>query len=589
LAVLATGYGLVRFLEQPKTDPNRLLLYGNVDLRQVELAFNNSERIAEVLVQEGDRVTRGRRDAGILARDNSAAGCSRGGTYLSSGSKATESPLFALKGVGKRYGAAFACRGVSFDIFAGDVIGLAGENGAGKSTTMKCLAGWIEPTEGNLESNGKRIDFVGPRDGELAGIAVIPQELDLFPELTVYENIFAGLDWPRNRFGAFDRAGMKAESRRILEMLGADFDVGSPVKVRPPADQKLVQIARALNRRARLLIMDEPTAALTKVESDRLFKFIHDLQNHGAATIHVTHRLDEIFDHCNRVVVLRDGQMTGAGDIGDFDIASLIKAMVGRSVEQFYVRKFHGAPGQPLLEAKGLSRGKVYQNIDLTLHAGEVLGVAGLIGAGRTEIAHSIAGIRPADSGEIRVRGKPVKLHSMAAAMRHGIAYLPEERRSQGLHLPFSVSWNMTFGALSKVTRYGFVDERKEYALAKAAAKAFSVKAASLDMPVGSLSGGNQQKVLLGKVLADDPDVIILDEPTRGVDVGAKAEIYVLIEAMARAGKAVMLISSEIEEVISLSDRIITVYNGHINRLLKREEFLADAVGYAISGQAANG
>lgn len=494
-------------------------------------------------------------------------------------------PLFALRDIGKKYGSAYACRQVSFEIFAGDVIGLAGENGAGKSTSMKCLAGWIAPTDGHIEVEGMRRAFLGPRDAERVGIAVIPQELDLFPELAIYENIFAGLKWPRTRYGFFDRRQMKTTARGLLGKLGASFDISRPVKSLSPANQKLVEIARALNRDARLLIMDEPTAALTEMESSRLFRVIRDLQAQGTAVIHITHRLDEIFEHCNRVVVLRDGAMVANGAIEEFDTASLIKAMVGRPVEQFYVRKFRGTPGDILLEVRNLSRGRVFQDVSLTVRAGEVLGVAGLIGAGRTEIAHAIAGVRQPGSGEIRIKGEPVRIRSVAGSKRHGIAYLPEERRSQGLHLPFPIAWNVSFGALERVTRGGFISSPREIELAETSVREFVIRAASVDMPVGSLSGGNQQKVLLAKILAKHPEIVILDEPTRGVDVGAKAEIYSLIEDLVKAGKAVMLISSEIEEILSLSDRIATVYHGRINGILHRNQFSAEAVGYAVSGQ----
>jgi ABC-type sugar transport system ATPase subunit len=494
-------------------------------------------------------------------------------------------PVFALKAIGKHYGAVRACQNITFDIYPGDIIGLAGENGAGKSTSMKCLAGWVPPSAGHIECDGAPVTFAGPRDAERAGIAVIPQELDLFPELPIYENIFAGVQWPRNRWGIFDRSGMKETAKRLLAQLGARFDVGVSVKSLSPASQKMVQIARALNLNARLLIMDEPTAALTEIESAKLFRVIHDLQSQGTAIIHITHRLDEIFNHCNRIVILRDGEMTGAGEVPDFDTVSLIEAMVGRQVDQFYTRRFRRQPGETMLEARGLSRVGVYQDVDLALHAGEVLGVAGLIGAGRTEIAHAIAGVRPADKGEILVKGQAVRLRSVTDAMCHGIAYLPEERRSQGLHLSFPIAWNMTFGALPKITSRGLINAVEESRLTEATAKEFVVRAPSLDLPVASLSGGNQQKVLLAKALANDPDVIILDEPTRGVDVGAKAEIYALIETLVEQGKAVMLISSEIEEVLALSDRIATVHHGRINRILDRAEFSANAIGFAVSGQ----
>lgn len=497
----------------------------------------------------------------------------------------TPPPIYALRGVGKRYGAIFACRNISFDIRPGDIIGLAGENGAGKSTSMKCLAGWVTPTEGTMEVDGQRVAFASPRDAEKAGIAVIPQELDLFGELAVYENIFVGRQWPRLRNGLFDRRRMKAQASSWLQRLGADIDVNVPAKSMSPANQKLIEIARALSRGARLLIMDEPTAALTDMESQKLFEVIHELQKQGTAIIHITHRLDEIFQHCSRVIVLRDGEITARGPVSTFDTAKLINAMVGRTVDQFYTRQCRPSVGPVILEARGLSFPGAFQDVDLTLRAGEILGVAGLIGAGRTEIAHALSGIRPAQSGEIRLRGKSVKVASVGEAMRLGIAYLPEERRSQGLHLRFPIRWNMSFAALSKFTRAGFVNRISEREASDLAGKRFGVRAASLDLPVGSLSGGNQQKVLLAKILAGSPDVIILDEPTRGVDVGAKSEIYKLIEGLVESGKAVMLISSEIEEIIAMSDRVATVYHGRVNSIIHRDDFSAARIGFAVAGQ----
>ncbi|MCD2175128.1 sugar ABC transporter ATP-binding protein [Rhizobium sp. C4] len=494
-------------------------------------------------------------------------------------------PAFALRGVGKQYGQFFACRNVEFEIFPGDAIGLTGENGAGKSTSMKCLAGWVAPTEGHIECDGKVVSFSGPRDAERQGIAVIPQELDLFPELPIYENIFIGSRWPRSRLGFHNRTAMKRHAEEILRSLGANFDASLLVKALSPADQKLVEIARALSRKARLLIMDEPTAALTELESGRLFGVIKQLQKQGTAIVHITHRLDEVFEHCNRIVVLRDGSVVSAGKTSDFDTKSLIQHMVGRPVSRLYERKSRQVAGEIVLETIDLSRKGLFKDVSLQVRRGEILGLAGLIGAGRTDFALSIAGLHRPDGGAIRLHGEKVRLASIAHALKLGIAYLPEERRTQGLHLSYPASWNMTFAALRLFSRYGIVNRESERTFSREQAQRFRIKMESPDVAVGSLSGGNQQKVLLAKILAGNPDLIILDEPTRGVDIGAKSEIYALIEKLVENGRAIILISSDMEEVICLSDHIATFYQGQVTKIFDQQDFSPLAIGHAVSGQ----
>ena len=493
-------------------------------------------------------------------------------------------PAFALRAIGKSFGTIPACQGIELEIFPGDVIALAGENGAGKSTTMRCLFGFFPPTQGHVEVGGTAVSFNSPRDAEAVGIAMIPQELDLFPELSIVENIFIGQARPRNRAGLFDWAKMRQRAREIMSSLGVNIDVDAPVRTISAATGKLVEIGRALNRDARLIIMDEPTAALTEREAERLFAVIANLKADKVAVVYITHRLDEIFTISNRIVVMRDGKLIQTSATADMTVEDLVKAMVGRSLETLYQRHPHPV-GKVALSVKALTRGNAFADVSFEVREGEILGVSGLIGSGRSEVAQAIFGITPPDSGEILLDGKAMHIRSAAAAMDNGIAYLPEERRSQGLILPLAIGANISFAALSRFTSFGFVDREREEEFAADAVKRFTVSGASLSAPVEVLSGGNQQKVLLAKTLALDPKIVILDEPTRGVDVGAKSEIYAIIDRLAAQGKAVILISSEMNEVLSMSDRIIVMHEGRISGEFARADFSQTAIGAAAAGR----
>jgi rhamnose transport system ATP-binding protein len=495
-------------------------------------------------------------------------------------------PAFALRGVAKSFAGVDACKDVELEIHVGEVIALVGENGAGKSTAMKCLDGLYAPSEGHIEVSGVPVQFNSPRDAEAVGISMIPQELDLFPELSIAENLFVGRARPRNRWGGFDHRAMKRRASSIMSSLGVDIDVSAPVKSLSAAMGKLVEIGRALNRDARLVIMDEPTAALTDREAERLFAVIKRLKVAGVAIVYVSHRLEEVFVISDRIVVMRDRRLIRSGPTTSFTVASLVEAMVGRPFEKLYLRQARD-PGEVVLSVRDLSCGRRFSNVSFEIRRGEILGVSGLIGAGRSELAQAIYGIAPADSGEIFLDGRPITIRSVATALESGIAYLPEERRSQGLILPFSIASNISFAVLSRFTRLGFIDRGREGEFAQAAARSFTVSGAALSAPVEVLSGGNQQKVLLAKILALDPKVVILDEPTRGVDVGAKSEIYGIIDRLAARGKAVLLISSEMNEVLSMSDRIIVMHEGRITAEFEREEFSQQAIGAAAAGQRA--
>jgi rhamnose transport system ATP-binding protein len=491
-------------------------------------------------------------------------------------------PVFRLRNVTKRFGGVTAVEGVDFDLRAGEVHALVGENGAGKSTLMKIVHGLYPPDEGTLEVGGEPVDFSSPRDAETAGIAMIPQELDLFPELSVTENLFVGRHRPRTRWGTLDRAAMRAEARDRLRSLGVDLDVTTTVKRLSAANQQIVAIARALVGEARAVVMDEPTASLTDREVQQLFRIISDLTSGGVGVVYISHRLEEIFTISDRITVLRDGHHITTAPASELDAEELVRLMVGRPLNELFTRSPHD-PGDVALEVSGLSRAGEFEEIDLVVRRSEIVGLSGLVGAGRSELAQSIFGIRSPESGEIKIDGEAVKIHSPQAAMERGIFYVPEERRSQGLILPFSIKNNITLSILDRISRFGFVP-RAERQTADRFARELAIRGAKVSDPVSRLSGGNQQKVVLAKSLAREPQILLLDEPTRGIDVGAKSEIYRLIDDLAKEGKAILLISSELEEVLSMSDRVVVMREGRITGEFDRSEANQEAVMTAATG-----
>ncbi len=492
-------------------------------------------------------------------------------------------PVVELRAITKIFGSIAAVRDVSFAVQPGEVHALVGENGAGKSTLMKILDGVQLPTSGEVLVDGRPVTFSSVRDAEHAGVAMIPQELELFTELTVAENLYVGRPRPRTRIGLIDYKAMRDKARELFDRLGVKINPNAPVSGLRAATRQLVAIARALLADARVLIMDEPTASLTDQEAQRLFRVVADLSAGGVAVIYISHRLDEIFEISDTISVLRDGQLLQTEPTTNYDHKKLIQLMVGRPLEQLYARTRHPI-GKPVLEVANLTRPGDFTDISFTVHAGEIVGLSGLIGAGRTEVAHAVFGLARHSTGTIRLNGQQVQIPTPKRAQELGIAYVPEERRAEGLILPFSIATNITFASLEKVTRFGLVNRKAERQLAIRFEKELSIRTSSLDKPVGLLSGGNQQKVVVAKALAREPSVLILDEPTRGVDVGAKAEIYRLIDDLAAAGKAVLLISSELPEVLSMADRIIVLQEGTMAAEFSHTEATADAVGTAAAG-----
>ena len=490
-------------------------------------------------------------------------------------------PVLAVADVAMSFGPTRALRGVSLDLDAGEIHALVGENGAGKSTLIKVMTGLHRPDAGHLEVDGTPVELRNPSDAQAMGIACIYQEPLVFPDLTVSENIFMGQTGGGrlvHRRQLHDRAGA------ILRQLEVDVDPRTPAAQLTVAGQQAVEIAKAMSRDVRVLIMDEPTAALSANEVGRLFRQVRRLAASGVAILFVSHRLDEVFELSDRITVLRDGQHISTKPVAEVSEASLIRDMVGRELADFFRRVPHEA-GAVTLSVEGLGREGSFEGISFDVRAGEVLGFAGLVGSGRTEVAEAVFGVRPADAGVIRLDGEPVAIRSPREAMARGIAYVSEDRRRLGLSLPQSVAANITLpGLRTFVSRWRLVDRVAERRAADVYRERLRIRAPSLLTPVADLSGGNQQKVMLAKWLQTKPSVLIFDEPTRGIDVGTKADVHELIGELARAGVAVILISSDLPEVLAMSDRVLVMREGRQMGIfagsdLEQERIMMAAVG----------
>ena len=494
-------------------------------------------------------------------------------------------PLLQVRDIEKSFPGVRALSGVSFDVRAGEVHALLGENGAGKSTLIKIVSGVYEPDLGSILVDGRETRFASPDEARRAGVATIYQELLLFPELSVAENIFLG-HAPLAGGGRIDWRAMRAQADELLasleiDDLTADEIVGS-LSV---GNRQRVEILRALSHDARILIMDEPTAALTESDVVRLFDVVRRLKRRGVGVVYISHRLDEIFAIADRVTVLRDGAFVGARKVADTNAAELVQMMVGRRIDNLFP-KIPAAIGPPVLEASDLVRRPLTKGVSLTVRAGEIVGLAGLVGSGRSELAQTLFGVTPAESGEIRLNGENVKIDSPESARAKGVAYVPEDRGAQGLVRGMSVLHNFSLAALGALSRAGFIDRAGERRMAEAGVRRFSVKTSSVDEIVARLSGGNQQKIVLGKWLANNPKLLILDEPTRGIDVGAKAEIHRLMSELAAGGVAILMISSELPEVLGMSDRVLVMREGRLVAEFDRAEATSESVGAAMMGGA---
>jgi monosaccharide-transporting ATPase len=487
------------------------------------------------------------------------------------------SPILEVRRVTKRFPGVLALDGVSFELRPGEVHALVGENGAGKSTLIKVITGVYSPDEGQVLFNGQEVSFAEPRESQAAGISTIYQEINLIPLLSVAQNVFLGRE-PRNSLGLIDKARMNREAAEILERYGIGADVTAPLRSLGLGVQQMVAIARAISVDARAVIMDEPTSSLEAREVETLFGVIGQLREEGVGVIYVSHRLEELYEICDRVTVLRDGRLAHTGKLTDLSRLQLIAHMLGRElseVEKEGATRFggeHETAREPVLVAQGLTQHPRLREVSLDVRPGEVVGLAGLLGAGRTETAKAIFGAEPLDSGSVRVEGKDIKTGSPGAAIKAGIAFLPEDRKLEGIIPDLSVKENIVAAALPRLARAGMVSEKAQDELVEEFMQSLGIKASSPDQPVRELSGGNQQKVLLARWLCMNPKVLLLDEPTRGIDVGAKAEIQKLVDDLAVKGLGVILISSELEEMTEGSDRVVALREGAVVGSLSEEE-----------------
>jgi len=497
-------------------------------------------------------------------------------------------PLIELHGITKQFGGAHALRGVQLALYAHEVHALAGENGAGKSTLVKILGGVHAPDAGEMLVDGQPVALHSPNQAQRLGIAVIHQHPTLFPDLDVAENIYMG-HHPVGRLRQVDWKRMYTRVDNLLATLGVQFTARTPVRSLPVADQQLVEIAKALNAQTRVLVMDEPTAALSPREVHELFAIVRRLREQGVAILFVSHRLEEVFELADRITILRDGNFVISAPAKEITPEVMIRHMVGREIETLFPKQATTI-GAAMLSVNNLSRAGEFRDISFEVHQGEILGLAGLIGAGRTEVAQALFGITRPESGEIRLNGKPVKIDSPAKAMQLGIAYVPEDRLSQGLVLEFPIRSNITSPIWQKIsTWFGLLDFAYERRLAQDFFQRLSIHAQGINQQTQSLSGGNQQKVVLAKWLTTRPKILILDEPTRGVDIGAKAEVHRIVSDLAAEGIAIILISSELPEVLAMADRVLVLHEGRITAEFDHAAATQENVMTAATGQVIHG
>lgn len=474
----------------------------------------------------------------------------------------SRTPILEMRDIAKAFGKFYALKGVSLTVYPGEIHALMGENGAGKSTLMKILAGAYTATSGEIFIDGKPHAIHGPKDALAAGITLIYQEMQLAPNLTVAENIFLGSELSRG--GLIQRKEMILQAQHVINRLGAQFRASDRVMKLTIAEQQQVEIARALHRNSRVLVMDEPTAALSARETHRLFELIMRLRDEGMAIIYISHRMAEVYELSDRVSVLRDGQYVGSLTRDKLNASELVRMMVGRTLSDLFNKERDIPPGNPRLAVHHLTDDVKVQPSSLVVRSGEIVGLAGLVGAGRSELAQLIFGVRKATGGSIEIDGQPVVIHSPREAIERGIGFLTENRKEQGLFLEMAAADNITMATLERDASYGLLDRKKAQTISDEAIASLNIRVPHAQVRAGGLSGGNQQKLLISRWVAIGPRILILDEPTRGVDVGAKSEIYRIMNQMARRGVAILMISSELPEVVGMSDRVYVMREGHI-------------------------
>ena len=480
--------------------------------------------------------------------------------------------ILSMQGIKKAFNGVPALKNGALDLYEGEVHALMGENGAGKSTLMKILTGIYARDEGRVYYDGKDVVFNGPAESEAAGIAIVHQELNMMKDLTVAQNLFIGHESMNGMF--IDDKAMEEKAKELFKILNVDIDPSVKVGMLTVGKQQMVEIAKVISKNAKVIVLDEPTAALTDHEIEELFRVIRDLKSKGAAIVYISHRMDEINVISDRITVMRDGEYVGVLDAHNCTKDDIIKMMVGRTVFIEPKTKSQVPEGaKVLLRCEHLNRGKFVQDVSFEVHAGEIIGFSGLMGAGRTETARLIFGADKMDSGKIFIDGKEVAIKSPKDAVAHGIGYLSEDRKRFGLLVDKSVEENTVIASLSKfISSMNFIDQNKTEEVSKEYVKELKTKTPSVKQIIKKLSGGNQQKVVIAKWLSDDSDILIFDEPTRGIDVGAKSEIYALMETLAKQGKAIIMISSELPEILRMSDRVAVMCEGKLTGILPIEE-----------------
>jgi rhamnose transport system ATP-binding protein len=491
-------------------------------------------------------------------------------------------PTLVAEHLEKSFGAVHALEDGHIELFTGEAHALVGENGAGKSTLVKILGGVHRPDAGRLLLDGEEAIFDGTKQSQDAGIAIIFQEPTLFPDLSVAENIFVGVQ-PLKRGRRIDARKMRRDALALFAQLGVRLDPDRLARGLSIADQQLVEIAKALTAQARVIVMDEPTAALTTSEVERLFGIVETLRARGAAVLFISHRLEEVFALCQRVTVMRDGRHVLTKPVEEMTTPSIIRAMVGRDMDALFP-KVPAEPRGVVLRVDRLTREGVFTDVSFEVRSGEIVALAGLVGAGRSEVARAIFGIDRWDAGAVEVNGKRLPPGSPTTAMAAGVALVPEDRRQQGLVMDFSIERNIALASLGRVRRLGLIPHGAERSFAADWAMRLQLKYGRLSNPVWTLSGGNQQKAVLAKWLARRPSLLIVDEPTRGIDVGTKAEVHRLLSELAADGVAVLMISSELPEVLGMADRIVVLFEGLVARTFEREEADEDAIMRAATG-----
>lgn len=485
--------------------------------------------------------------------------------------------ILELRAITKTFPGVKALEQVNFQLKQGEIHALMGENGAGKSTFIKIITGVHSPDDGEMYLNGKKIEFKSPNEAKKHGIAAIYQHVTCYPDLSVTENIFMGHEKVQKGTKRILWNEMHTEAKKLLDELGANFDPRIQMGGLSVAQQQIVEIAKALSTDAKIIIMDEPTAALTKKESEELYKITEQLRDKGTAIIFISHRFEDMYRLASKVTVLRDALYIGTWEVNGISNEDLIIAMVGREITQMFPKR-KAKIGEEVLRVEGLGKTGFFADVSFTLHRGEIVGLTGLVGAGRTEVFQSIFGITSYDKGKVYVKGNEVRITDPLQAMNMGIGYLPEDRQKQGLVLQWGIGKNITLSALERFSKQGWLNDDHEAEVAKSLSERMNVKANSIFDLASSLSGGNQQKVVVAKLLTADLDIIILDEPTKGVDVGAKFAMYEIINELADQGYGVILISSEMPEIIGMSDKVIVMREGRITAILDQTEATQEAI-----------